>query len=56
MKKPGKKLGRNEPCHCGSGRKYKNCHYDKDRKEAIVGSHSARDPISPTHKALLGLK
>ncbi|MBL4630059.1 MAG: SEC-C domain-containing protein, partial [Paraglaciecola sp.] len=20
------KLGRNEPCHCGSGRKYKICH------------------------------
>lgn len=21
-----KKLSRNEPCHCGSGKKYKNCH------------------------------
>ena len=20
------KLGRNDPCHCGSGKKYKNCH------------------------------
>lgn len=20
------KLGRNDPCHCGSGRKYKRCH------------------------------
>jgi hypothetical protein len=20
------KLGRNHPCHCGSGKKYKNCH------------------------------
>ena len=20
------KLGRNEPCHCGSGEKFKNCH------------------------------
>jgi len=20
------KIGRNEPCHCGSGRKYKHCH------------------------------
>jgi len=20
------KVGRNEPCPCGSGRKYKNCH------------------------------
>lgn len=23
--------GRNDPCHCGSGRKYKNCCYDKDQ-------------------------
>lgn len=22
----GKKLGRNDPCHCGSGKKYKKCH------------------------------
>ena len=25
------KLGRNEPCHCGSGKKYKSCHYAEDR-------------------------
>ena len=25
--KPHKKLGRNEPCWCGSGKKYKKCHY-----------------------------
>ena len=23
---PGKKLGRNDPCFCGSGKKYKKCH------------------------------
>ena len=22
----GKKVGRNEPCPCGSGKKYKQCH------------------------------
>ncbi len=22
----GRKVGRNEPCHCGSGKKYKRCH------------------------------
>lgn len=27
------KLGRNEPCHCGSGKKYKKCCLDKDIKE-----------------------
>ena len=21
----GKKMGRNEPCYCGSGKKYKHC-------------------------------
>jgi len=25
--KPHGKLGRNEPCWCGSGKKYKKCHY-----------------------------
>lgn len=25
----GKKIGRNEPCYCGSGKKYKKCHYLK---------------------------
>ena len=23
--------GRNEPCHCGSGTKYKKCHLDADQ-------------------------
>jgi hypothetical protein len=26
--------GRNEPCHCGSGRKYKQCCLDKDESAA----------------------
>lgn len=25
------KLGRNDPCHCGSGKKYKHCHWQADR-------------------------
>ena len=24
------KVGRNDPCHCGSGKKYKNCHMNQD--------------------------
>ena len=29
------KIGRNEPCHCGSGKKYKNCHQQiEEKKEA----------------------
>ncbi len=26
MRRDSPKLGRNDPCHCGSGRKYKHCH------------------------------
>jgi hypothetical protein len=26
------KIGRNDPCHCGSGRKYKRCCADKDEQ------------------------
>ena len=25
VKRQGKKIGRNDPCPCGSGKKYKNC-------------------------------
>jgi hypothetical protein len=25
-------LGRNEPCHCGSGKKYKKCHLPQDEE------------------------
>ena len=28
------RLGRNDPCWCGSGKKYKNCHLRQDRQEA----------------------
>jgi hypothetical protein len=27
---PAQLPGRNDPCHCGSGKKYKKCHEDKD--------------------------
>ncbi len=30
--KSAMKLGRNDRCWCGSGRKYKKCHYDSDQK------------------------
>lgn len=29
-----KRPGRNEPCHCGSGKKYKNCCMKKDQEAA----------------------
>ena len=39
-----RKIGRNEPCHCGSGKKYKNCHQQMDdqkgakNKNFLIGS------------------
>jgi preprotein translocase subunit SecA len=26
QQRSGKQIGRNEPCFCGSGKKYKKCH------------------------------
>jgi len=28
-------LQRNDPCWCGSGKKYKKCHYESDRKKTF---------------------
>jgi len=42
------KTGRNEPCWCGSGKKYKYCHYDRDKQdplkiqEAIIATKKAQ--------------
>ena len=30
-KRKGKKIGRNDPCPCGSGKKYKKCCLGKDK-------------------------
>jgi uncharacterized protein YecA (UPF0149 family) len=30
--KSTKQLKRNDPCWCGSGKKYKKCHYEADQK------------------------
>ncbi len=35
-------LGRNEPCHCGSGKKYKKCCLAKDTDEARI-AHAAAE-------------
>lgn len=45
MEKPG----RNDPCWCGSGKKYKKCHIDFDEKieEFEVAGH-----IVPSHEIL----
>jgi hypothetical protein len=35
-------LGRNDPCWCGSGKKYKKCHLAKDQRDRFEAAHSAR--------------
>jgi methionyl aminopeptidase len=41
--------GRNDPCWCGSGQKYKKCHLDADGRGALQGSpvRVARRPLAP---------
>ncbi len=34
VRKSGPQLGRNDPCWCGSGKKYKACHMQSDAKQA----------------------
>ncbi|MCB9118973.1 MAG: SEC-C domain-containing protein [Caldilineaceae bacterium] len=33
VRKSGPEIGRNDPCWCGSGKKYKNCHMKSDQRE-----------------------
>jgi hypothetical protein len=40
------KVGRNDPCPCGSGRKYKKCHYAAD---TAVTASTTRNEVSPFH-------
>jgi tetratricopeptide (TPR) repeat protein len=38
------KIGRNAPCPCGSGKKYKQCCLPHDRAEALVTANESRTP------------
>ncbi|MCM1038987.1 MAG: methionyl aminopeptidase [Roseburia sp.] len=44
-----KKLGRNDPCWCGSGRKYKTCHMAFDEK---IQKYALEGHIVPDHDML----
>ena len=47
MTKP--KIGRNDPCHCGSGQKYKRCCLEKDeRAESPVLLRAAAARLAAT--------
>jgi hypothetical protein len=48
-------LGRNEPCHCGSGRKYKKCCLEKDadrlRSEREAGPMAIGGAVGAARKS-----
>ena len=55
---PIRSLGRNDPCHCGSGRKYKVCCLDKDeaaqrelRQKALSEAPAPSAEEAKGHKA-----
>ena len=42
-------LGRNDPCHCGSGKKYKQCHLAADEAKARAErAKAAAEAPAPT--------
>lgn len=47
-KKPAK-LGRNDPCHCGSGKKYKDCHLpvEQEARSEQLRIRQAQDTLLP---------
>ena len=44
-------LGRNDPCHCGSGKKYKQCHLDKDEAAERAARAKAAEKAEKAEKA-----
>jgi SEC-C motif len=38
------RLGRNDPCHCGSGKKYKKCHLDADERSRLMARPKITEP------------
>jgi hypothetical protein len=46
------KPGRNEPCYCGSGKKYKHCCLAKDEAMAAEArAKAAAEPVAPQEAA-----
>jgi hypothetical protein len=47
------KIGRNDPCHCGSGQKYKRCCQEKDEaaeRAARAAAEAAKPPTPARHR------
>lgn len=43
--------GRNDPCHCGSGRKYKQCHLQQDETDARASRAAAAEAAAAAEPA-----
>jgi tetratricopeptide (TPR) repeat protein len=53
------KPGRNDPCHCGSGKKYKKCCQPKEEaaeREVIARDQAAREERATAHRVLSGVQ
>lgn len=48
-----KKTRPNDPCHCGSGIKYKKCHMEQDKQARNVARQSAALNIKPVEKGIV---
>lgn len=51
------KIGRNDPCHCGSGQKYKRCCQEKDEtaERTVRAAAEAAKPKPPPPRSLADL-
>ena len=54
MPDPARTPGRNDPCHCGSGKKYKNCCLDKDEAKARKARAKAEAEAAEQAKSAAG--
>jgi hypothetical protein len=48
---PSNSLGRNDPCHCGSGKKYKQCCLSKDEAAERAARAKAAEKAAKAEKA-----
>ncbi|HEY75877.1 MAG TPA: hypothetical protein G4O00_06820 [Thermoflexia bacterium] len=47
---PAKRPGRNDPCWCGSGKKYKHCHMREDMAAERTSVVHTRPPQTPRRR------
>ena len=50
LRKDTPDVGRNDPCPCGSGKKYKNCHGRPGMATAAAGNGQTAQPTSSKKK------